>query len=109
MSSTFNLVESSAAEPSAHANEPPDEQLQIMKLIAARGDYELDVDGIARLIRQNKTRTQHYLDQLVGRGLLHDALSHVDPTTYGLTKAANSLLQPAATVGLTSGLKSRMS
>lgn len=81
-----------AVQSSRRPAEPPGEQIQILKLIAERGDYEFDADGIARAIQQNKTRTQHYLDQLVRDDLLDEALSYTDSTRYGLTKAGRAFL-----------------
>jgi len=82
-----------SSEPPVPRAEVPDEHLQIMKLIAECGDYKLYVDDIAGSIKQNKTRTEHYLDQLVARDLLHDIFSYTgSQTTYGLTEAGRALL-----------------
>jgi hypothetical protein len=74
------------------SNDLSDPYRQIMILIAQHGNYELDAEAVARATGQTSTRAEHYLDQLVARGLLHDALSTIEPTRYGLTEKGRALL-----------------
>lgn len=85
-----SLAESSPGERSQR--ELPDPQVQVLQLIAKHGDYELNAEKIAVLMKENRTKTQYHLDQLVSDGLLLDPPSYTGPTTYGLTESARAFL-----------------
>lgn len=70
----------------------PPKCVEIMQIIAQVGDYKLTPTDISRRVKENLTRTQYYLDQLLDREFIHDSLSYSGPTTYGLTTAGRAYL-----------------
>jgi hypothetical protein len=70
----------------------PPKCVEVMQVIAAKGDYNVTVEDIARLLKENQTKAQYYLDQLLAADLIHDALSYAEPTTYGLNIAGRAYL-----------------
>ena len=77
------------------ANDPSQlsgKEIQILKLVSARGDYMLQLSHIANGISVNPTKTEYYIDRLLERELLHDALSTMEPTTYALTSKGRAFL-----------------
>lgn len=75
----------------AMASFPP-KCVEVMQVIATRGDYNLTVEDIARLVNENHTKAQYYLDQLLAADFIHDAISYTEPTTYGLNVAGRAYL-----------------
>ena len=60
---------------------------KILEHVAWAGDGRpVDLMQIARAVDEDHVVTQHYVDQLVGRGFLHDRLSAAHPTTYLVTR-----------------------
>lgn len=66
---------------------------KILEHVAWAGDQQpLDVIRIARGVEEDHVVTQHYVDQLVGRGFLRDRLSVARPTTYLVTRRGRAHL-----------------
>jgi predicted transcriptional regulator len=66
---------------------------KILEHVAWAGDDQpLNVMQIARAVGEDHVMTQHYVDQLVGRGFLHDRLSVARPTTYLVTRRGRAHL-----------------
>ena len=77
------------------ANNPgklSEKEIQILKLVSERGGYMLRLNHIADGISENATKTEYYIDRLLERELLHDALSPMEPTTYALTSKGRAFL-----------------
>lgn len=66
------------------SEELSEKETKILQLVAEQGDYQLQLSHIADGIGENLTRTRYYVDRLLDREFLHDALSAMVPTTYGL-------------------------
>lgn len=69
-----------------------EKEIQILKLVSERGDYMLQLNHIANGISEKPTKTEYYIDRLLERELLHDALSMTEPTTYKLTTKGRAFL-----------------
>ena len=74
-----------------HALQPIEDR--ILEYVAASGDdWPLNVMDIAREISDNHIVTQHYVDQLVRHGFLHEQLSVEDSKTYLVTGKGRAYL-----------------
>jgi len=85
--------------PSIDSNSPPqslealvEHQVTILQAVSRRGDYELDANALAHELGEDQTLVEYHLDKLVSRGFLHDSLSYIKDTRYGLTEAGRSYL-----------------
>ena len=76
----------------SNSEELSEKETQILRLVAEHGDYKLLLKNIAQLIHENYTRAEYYVDQLLGREFLHDSISIVEQTTYGLTRKGRAYL-----------------
>ncbi len=69
-----------------------EKEVQLLKFLSDRGDYRLNADQIANGISENKTKTKYFLDRLLEKKLLFNALTMGAPTRYGLTKNGRAFL-----------------
>lgn len=66
---------------------------RILEGVALSGDdWPMDVMEIARGISENHVVAQHYVDELVRQGFLHEQLNTDDPSTYLATRRGRAYL-----------------
>ena len=66
---------------------------KILEHVAWAGDDQpVDVMQTARAVGEDHVVTQHYVDQLVARGFLHEKLNVAYPTTYLVTRRGRAHL-----------------
>lgn len=74
-----------------HALQPIEDR--ILEGVALSGDdWPMDVMEIAREISENHVVAQHYVDELVRKGLLHEQLNAGNPSTYLTTRRGRAYL-----------------
>jgi len=73
-------------------NQLNEKEVQILKLLGERGDYWLNADQIANSISGNITKTEYFLDRLLGKKLIFNVLTMGAPTRYGLTSNGRAFL-----------------
>jgi hypothetical protein len=67
-------------------------EVQILTLLAERGDYKLNADQIAHSVSENLTKTKYCLDNLLVKKLISNALAMGAPARYGLTSKGRAFL-----------------
>ena len=66
---------------------------RILEQVASSGDdWPMDVMEIAREISESHVVAQHYVDQLVRHGFLHEQLNVEDPSTHMATRRGRAYL-----------------
>ena len=74
-----------------HALQPI--EVRILEGVAMSGDdWPMNVMEIAREISENHVVAQHYVDELVRHGFLHEQLHTEDPSTYLATREGRAYL-----------------
>jgi hypothetical protein len=69
-----------------------EKEVEILQVVAQAGDYTLTDHAIATELKENLVRTQYWLNRLVKVEYLHDMLSTLAPTTYGLQEKGRAYL-----------------
>lgn len=62
------------------------EDVEVLRLIANAEEYFYDSRRLAGAMKMHETRVRHHLDRLADLQMVHELLSSIEPTRYGLRR-----------------------
>jgi hypothetical protein len=74
------------------ASQLSENELLVLRALAAEDGGSAHLDTIASRIRQNQLRTEQTLDSLLRKGLIHDSFNYIYDTSYYLSDRGRDLV-----------------